>query len=171
MFICLFLSLEQPQAAGHGFEDAPVLHRLDADGHEGAVPRGVRFSDCPVGNLSLDQRLLEFLDVGLVAGSKNDRNCAFRQVSGAALARSVNELRTENTKREVLPDDTVVSEMARSRGFEPLTFRLLTPAALPLSVRTLVVGQEPSEGLGDRPPGSLAVPLSPGGASEAVKLA
>jgi hypothetical protein len=33
------------------------------------------------------------------------------------------------------------------------------------------VGQEPLEGLDDRPPGSLAVPLSPGGASEAVKLA
>lgn len=82
----------------------------------------------------------------------------------------MNELRTEYTERKILPDDAVVSKLARSRGIEPLTFRLLTPAALPLSVRTLIVCQEPSEGLCDRPPGSLAVPLALGGASKAVKL-
>lgn len=96
-----------------------------------------------MGDLALDQLPLEFLDMGLVAGTENDCNCAFRQASGAALASRVNELGTENTEREILPDDAVVGELARSEGIEPSTFRLLTPAALPLSVRTLIVGQKP----------------------------
>lgn len=123
-----------------------------------------------MGDLSLDQLPLEFLEVSLVAGSESDCNCALGELSRAALAGSVDELRSENSEREIPPDDAVVRKMARSRGIEPLTFRVLTPAALPLSVRTLDVGEEPSQGV-CRAPGSVTVPLSPGGASRAVKLA
>lgn len=109
--------------------------------------------------------------MSLALGSQSHRVRAVGDPSlRCALASRVYELSTEHPQREVLSDDAVVGEMARSEGIEPSTFRLLTPAALPLSVRTLDCVQDPSEGRGDRPPGSLAVPLSPGGASEAVKL-
>jgi hypothetical protein len=121
----------------------------------------------------LEQLLLEFLEVKSVASLEGDGSGALWKRARGALAGRVDELGREHSPGKVASDDAVVRQesLARSAGIEPATFRLLTPAALPLSVRTLVVGQEPSDGIVGRPPGSLAVPLTPGGASEAVKLA
>jgi len=92
------------------------------------------------------------------------------QMSGRARTRGMDQLSRKCSRREIFSDDAVVGERrARLTGFEPAVPKLLTLGTPPVG-QTLDVGKKPSESLPGCPPGSVSVPLSPGGASEAVKL-
>jgi hypothetical protein len=122
--------------------------------------------DPGVAQLGLDETQMR-----LVAGRQRDGSGVRRESVQRAVAGSVDELRSEHASLEVLSNDAVVRQWVRLTGFEPAAPELLRLRAPPLGqARGMLVLGRPSEGVVRRPPGSFVVPLSPGGASEAVKL-
>ena len=122
--------------------------------------------DPGVAQLGLDETQMRF-----VAGRQRHGSGVRRQGEQRAVAGSVDELRSEHASLEILSNDAVMRQWVRLTGFEPAAPELLRLRAPPLGqarVVMLVFGRL-REGV-SRPPGLWSVPLSPGGASEAVKL-
>jgi hypothetical protein len=121
--------------------------------------------DPGVAQLGLDETQVRF-----VAGRQRDGSGVGRESVQRAVAGSVDELRSEHASLEVLSNDAVMRQWVRLTGFEPAAPELLRLRAPPLGqARAMLVFGRLREGV-SRPPGLWSVPLSPGGASEAVKL-
>ena len=115
-------------------------------------------------NCQSPQLLLDREEVRLVASRQchGDRGCW--QVSPGALARSVDQLRSEDSTRKILPNDAIVG--VRPTGVEPARPRVLTPGLHP-NGQTPISSCEAS----DTSENSWKQLPAPGGATEAVKLA
>lgn len=129
-----------------------------------------------VGDTAATQLLRDDPQVRLVARSQCDRDRARRKQTRGALAGCVNQLGRKDSPGKVAPHDANVREKRlRPTGLEPATPEVLTLRAPPVGQTLTLCGDVPSDDRFGRPPGSsrgwLVVPLSPGGASEAVKLA
>jgi hypothetical protein len=153
-------------------DGAPIRDRHDADRHQSAAPRRIQLSDRAVIDPGVAQLRLDETQVRFIAGRQRDGAGVGRQSVKRAVAGSMDELRSKRAALEVLSNDAVVRQWVRLTGFEPAAPELLGLRAPPLGqARGMLVFRRPSDGVVRRPPGSFAVPLSPGGASEAVKLA
>ena len=117
-----------------------------------------------------DELVLEFEELVLISSSQADRKGTLWDVARGALACRVDELSSDDAQGKIPTDDAVMRKLAGFTGVEPVHLRGLSPE-LPPQGKPKCALQSPLDGDFRRLQGSEAVPLTPGAASEAVKLA